>query len=69
MEAANYFLQRGGKLHCCFLDISKAFDMTRFDKLFNKMLDKGIPAIVVRSLIYGYEEQEAWVKLGGKNSS
>ena len=32
------------------------------------MKEKGIPPIVIRVLIYAYEEQEAWVKLNGKNS-
>ena len=29
---------------------------------------KSIPPIVIRTLIYAYEEQEAWVRLNGKNS-
>ena len=33
------------------------------------MLKKGIPAIVVRTLIFAYEEQEACVKLVGKSST
>ena len=51
------------------LDCSKAFDKCRFDKLFNKLISKGFPAIVVRVLVYVYEEQAGWVKLGGERSS
>ena len=66
---ANYYHHRGGRVHACFLDASKAFDKVKFDKMFAKVIDKGLPAIVVRALVYAYEEQEAWVKLAGKVST
>ena len=47
---------------------SKAFDKCRFDILFSKLLQRGLPAIVVRVLIFVYEEQTCWVKLGGRKS-
>ena len=53
----------------CLLDCSKAFDKCRFDKLFEKLVAKGLPAVVVLVLIFVYEEQQGWVKLGGKKSS
>ena len=33
------------------------------------MLTKGVPHVVVRSLVFAYEEQKGWVRLAGKNSS
>ena len=48
---------------------SKAFDKCRFDKLFSKLISKGLPPVVVRVLIFIYEEQTGCVKLGGKRSS
>ena len=48
---------------------SKAFDKCLFDKLFEKLIAKGLPSVVVRVLIYVYEQQQGWVRLGGKNSS
>ena len=68
-EVTNYFVKRGTAVTACLLDCSKAFDKCRFDKLFNKLIAKGLPAIVVRVLIFIYEEQTGWVKLGGKRSS
>ena len=68
-EVTNYFMRRGTAVTACLLDCSKAFDKCRFDKLFSKLISKGLPAIVVRVLIYIYEEQTGWVKLGGKLSS
>ena len=32
------------------------------------MIDRDIPAVVVRVLVFAYEEQKGWVRLGGKNS-
>ena len=57
------------RMSACLLDCSKAFDKCRFDKLFQKLISKGLPAVVVRVLIFVYQEQEGWVKLGGKKSS
>ena len=42
-----------------------AFDKFKFDKLFGKLLDKNVPAIVVMALIFTYEEQTGCVKLAG----
>ena len=39
-----------------------------FDKLFSKLIRKGLPHIVVRVLIFSYEEQTGWVKLAGMRS-
>ena len=50
------------------LDCIKAFDKCKFDKLFGKLIDKKVPAIVVRTLIHMYEEQTGCVKLAGHRS-
>ena len=68
-EVTSYFMRRGTAVTACLLDCSKAFDKCRFDKLFDKLIAKGLPAVVVRVLVFVYEEQEGWVKLGGKKSS
>ena len=56
-------------MSACLLDCSKAFDKCRFDVLFSKLIKKGLPAVVVRVLIFIYEEQTCWVKLGGTRST
>ena len=50
------------------LDCSKAFDKCQFDKLFEKLMKRNVPAIVVRALVYIYEEQKGCVKLAGPQS-
>ena len=68
-EVTNYFMRRGSAVSACLLDCSKAFDKCMFDKLFTKLINKGLPHIVVRVLVFIYEEQTGWVTLAGKQSS
>ena len=68
-EVADYFQKRGTPVICVTLDCSKAFDKCKFDKLFQKLVDRAVPAIVIRVLVHIYEEQSAWVKLVDRRSS
>ena len=55
----------GSKPVAVVLDCSKAFDLAKFDILFDRLLsDRKMPAIVVRVLAYSYQEQLAWVRCG-----
>ena len=51
------------------LDCMKAFDTCQFSTLFQRLLDRGMPAIIVRVIIRVYEYQYAWVKWGNTRSS
>ena len=68
-EVATYFMRRGTAVNACLLDCSKAFDKCRFDKLFQKLIARGLPGVVVGVLIFMHEEQVGCVKLGGKRSN
>ena len=68
-EVASYYLRRGTAVSACLLDCSKAFDKCRFDLLFEKLLLRNVPEIVIRCLIFMYEEQTGCVKLAGRKSS
>jgi hypothetical protein len=48
-EVADYYQKRGTPIICVTLDCSKAFDKCRFDKLFEKLLARKVPAVVIRS--------------------
>ena len=64
-EVLTQFLNAGSKPIAVVLDCSKAFDLARFDLLFERLLtDRRMPAIVVRVLAYSYQEQLAWVRWG-----
>ena len=67
-EVTNYFMRRGTPVHACLLDCCKAFDKCRFDVLLKKLMNMGIPPIIIRLLVFVYEEQYACVKLGGNRS-
>ena len=62
MEVVNHFLRGNTNCIVTLLDCSKAFDMCKFSDLFKKLYDKKLPAIVLRTLIFVYEKQFAWVK-------
>ena len=67
-EVADYYLQRGTPIIGVALDCSKAFDKCLFNKLFEKLLARNVPGIVIRALVHVYEEQTACVRLLGNNS-
>ena len=69
MEVANHFLRNGTSPIMTLLDCSKAFDTCQFSTLFQRLLDRGMPAIIVRVIVRVYEDQYAWVRWGSSKSS
>jgi hypothetical protein len=69
-EVLQQFLRAGSKPIAVVLDCSKAFDLAKFNILFERLLtDKKMPAIVVRVLAFSYKEQLAWVRWGRRCTS
>ena len=68
-EVINFYLRSGTHPILTLLDCSKAFDTCQFSSLFRRLLERGMPAIVVRVIVFVYEEQYAWVKWGSSRSS
>ena len=67
-EVVQYYLRHGSHPLVTLLDCSKAFDTCRFITLFTKLLEKGVPAIVVQVMMHIYEDQYAWVSWGSAKS-
>ena len=67
-EVAQHFLRRGTPVLVTLLDCSKAFDMVKFSTLFQKLSAAGVPPIIIRVLVFVYEEQFAWVNWGRSRS-
>ena len=68
-EVIGYYLKNGSHPIITVLDCSKAFDTCKFSILFGRLLEKGVPAVVVRTFMYIYEQQYAWVMWGKSVSS
>ena len=67
IETINYFNNRDTPVFACFLDISKAFDLVSFEKLFNKLIDR-ISPIFIRLLAYIYMHQLCCMEWDGMQS-
>ena len=67
-EVCGHFLRRRSSVYVALMDCSMAFDKCLFSKLFYKLSSK-LPAIVVRALLWVYEEQTGCVKLGERRSN
>ena len=58
-ETISYFQRNGSDVYTCLMDMSKAFDTVQHSHLFQKLLDQGMPHIIVRFLLVSYEKQSA----------
>ena len=67
-EVVQHFLRQGSHPIVTLLDCKAAFDTCKFDILFKRVLEKGVPAIVVRALMFSYQQQYAWVRWGNTRS-
>ena len=68
-EVVQHLLRNGTNPIVTVLDCTKAFDLCKFSLLFNRILDSGVPPIVVRCLMAMYEEQHGWVRWGQAKSA
>ena len=61
---AEHHYLRGSPTLCCFLDVRKGFPSVKFSNLLKICLeDKKLPPVVVRVLMYMYEEQDGHIWL------
>ena len=47
-------------MYSCFLDASKAFDRVNHWTLFRKFLNRGVPVVLIRILLYWYKTQTSY---------
>ena len=67
-ETIDRYIRGGSKVYGVLMDCSKAFDTIQHSKLFQKLLDVGIPPIIVRLMIFLYKKQTADVRWKNKFS-
>ena len=67
-EVVQHLLRTGTNPIVTVLDCTKAFDLCKFSILFKRVLDTGLPPVIVRCLMYMYQEQYGWVRWGKAKS-
>ena len=67
-EVVQHFLRQGSHSIVSLLDCKAAFAICKFNVLFEKLLETGLPAIVVRVLIFSCRHQHDWVRMSSGSS-
>jgi len=57
-EVVKYYNERNTNVYCALVDASKAFDRVRFDKMFQLLIKRKIPIVIVRLLFDLYMRQK-----------
>ena len=65
----DHFSRRGGQIYSAAMDMSKAFDLVKWSKLFEILLKRKVDPIFLRLLMYIYYNQQCTVKWSGAQSS
>ena len=68
-EIVDFYKSHNSPVFACFMDATKAFDRVNHWKLFNKLLDRGIPSFIVRCLLYWYRGQTFCVRWASELST
>jgi len=63
-NVVDYYKKCSSPVFSCFLDASKAFDRINHWTLFKKMVDKNVPIVIIRILLYWYRQQDVSIKWG-----
>lgn len=61
-EVIDFYISSSTPVYLCFMDASKAFDKVNHYHLFNKLIKRGLPALVIRLLMFWYSTQEFLVR-------
>ena len=56
------YIHKGSRVYSCFLDASKAFDRVNHDLLFNILVDRHLPNVILRFLFFWYRDQALSVR-------
>jgi len=67
-ETVNYYTANKGHVFCTFLDATKAVDRVKYCKLFNCLLDRKLPDVIVRLLCKLYTSHITHVIWNGMQS-
>ena len=65
----DHFNRNGTPVYGAAMDMSKAFDMVEWASLFGRLIEKKVHYIILRLMLYIYENQSCSVKWSGEVSS
>jgi len=63
-QVIDLYVSLNSPVYICYLDASKAFDRVNHWSLFNKLLKRSVPKLVVRIIIFWYTKQTFTVQWG-----
>ena len=63
-EIIDFYVSNNSPTYMCFLDLSKAFDRVDHRMLFEKLLRRNVPILIIRILQYWYASQVFYVRWG-----
>jgi hypothetical protein len=63
-----YYREHSSPVFTCFLDASRAFDRVNYWTLFKKLIQRGVPLLLVRLLSFWYNTQQCCIKWGNSTS-
>ena len=59
LETLQHYRNNDSQVFSCLLDASKAFDRIHYGKLFNMLIDRNLPAFIIRVLFDSYSRQQS----------
>jgi len=68
-EVIRHYIRNGSSVYSCLIDASKAFDRVRVDKLFQLLINRKVPAEVLRVLYDLYARQTIMTRYQSKLST
>ena len=69
IETIDYFLRNNSEVFICTMDMTKAFDKVKHSILFQKLLKRHVPPIILRFLLHAYKIQVAMVRWNSNYSA
>ena len=61
-ETISHYLRNDSEVFCCLLDFSKAFDKVNFNELFKKLMERNMPAVILRLVLFVYVNQSCFIR-------
>ena len=65
----NYYNRNGSNVYACLVDANKAFDRTKYSKMFQTILKGTLPVTTIRLLFDSYTRQQSFIKWGQEFSN